>query len=148
MSVRELIKSKGRKVVSIAPESHVDAAARLLIRHEIGGLPVVSREDGALVGFLAEREIVRAVDQNQGSIQHLPIGQVMRSPAPVCSIDDPLREVMTRMTRDRLRHIVVLEGGQIAGIVSVGDMVKHRLQQLELETGVLRDYVAGQRSLG
>jgi predicted transcriptional regulator len=70
----------------------------------------------------------------------------MRRPVPVCSADDSLRDVMARMTRDRLRHLVVLDGDSVTSVISVGDLVKHRLEQLETETGVLRDYVAAYRA--
>jgi CBS domain-containing protein len=72
----------------------------------------------------------------------------MRRPAPTCRADDPLPGVMARMTRNRLRHLVVVGDDGIVGVVSVGDLVKHRLEQLETETGVLRDYVAAQRARG
>ena len=112
----------------------------------VAGLPVVAA-DGAVLGFLAERDIVATVDRHAGGIRHLSVGDVMRRPAPVCGVDDTLHEVMARMTRDRLRHIVVVDAGRIAGLISVGDLVKHRLEELETEANVLRDYVAAQRAL-
>jgi len=72
----------------------------------------------------------------------------MRTPAPTCAPEVSVQDAMLRMTRHRHRHLVVMEGARILGIVSVGDMVRHRLKQLETETGVLRDYVAGQRARG
>ena len=119
--------------------------ARLLIEHGIGGVPVVSA-GGAAVGFIAEREIVSAVGQHPDGIRHLRAETVMRKPAPACSADDALQDVMARMTRQRLRHLIVEDAGRIAGVISVGDLVKYRLEQLETETGVLRDYVAAQRA--
>jgi len=114
------------------------------MKHLVGGLPVVA-EDGAVTGFIAERDIVVALDGTAGSVRDLLVDDVMRRPAPTCSADDTLHEVVARMTRERLRHIAVLDGGRLAGVVSVGDMVKHRLEELQTETGVLRDYVAAQR---
>jgi CBS domain-containing protein len=145
MSVRELLRNKRSGVVSVTPDATLGEACRLMMRNDIGGLPVVSPE-GRPIGFIAEREIVRAADRNGGAIQHLSVRSSMR-PLPLCSADDPLQEVMGRMTRDRLRHIVVTDGDAVAGIISVGDIVKHRLEQLEMETGVLRDYVTAQRAL-
>lgn len=146
MSVRELLRRKRPNVITVEPDATIDAAVRLMMRHDIGGLPVASR-DGQLVGFIAEREIAKAIGLNSGSIQLLPVSRIMRVPAPTCAADDTLHEVMERMTRERLRHMVVLDDETIVGIISVGDLVKHRLEQLELETGVLRDYVTGQRAL-
>jgi CBS domain-containing protein len=145
MSVRQLLRNKRSGVISVTPDATLGEACRLMMRNDIGGLPVVSPE-GRPVGFIAEREIVRAADRNGGAIQHLSVRSSMR-PLPLCSADDPLQEVMGRMTRDRLRHIVVTDGDAVAGIISVGDIVKHRLEQLEMETGVLRDYVIAQRAL-
>lgn len=146
MSVRTLLGKKSGPIITIIPEAQAALAAHLLIRHQVGGLPVVAT-DGTLVGFLAERELVRALDQHEGSVQRLTVARVMRSPAPTCGVDDSLHEVMGRMTRDRLRHIVVVEGERIVGIVSVGDLVKHQLEQVQLEAGVLRDYLAAQRAM-
>jgi CBS domain-containing protein len=145
MSVRQLLRNKRSGVISVTPDATLGEACRLMMRNDIGGLPVVSPE-GRPIGFIAEREIVRAADRNGGAIQHLSVRSSMR-PLPLCSADDPLQEVMGRMTRDRLRHIVVTDGDAVAGIISVGDIVKHRLEQLEMETGVLRDYVTAQRAL-
>jgi CBS domain-containing protein len=145
MSVREILRKKGGNVITIDPDLNAGAAARLLVRYHIGGLPVVDRS-GALVGFIAERELVRVVDAHPGSIRDLAVREVMHRPPPRCAIDEPLRDVMARMTRDRLRHLVVIEDDAIAGVISVGDLVKYRLEQLETETGVLRDIVAGQRA--
>ena len=146
MSVRDLLRGKRTNVVTIEPDATVDAAVRLLVRHDIGGLPVAT-PGGPLVGFIAEREIAKAIGMNSGSIQLLPVSRIMRSPAPTCSADDTLHEAMARMTHERLRHMVVMDDDTIVGIISVGDLVKHRLEQLEVETGVLRDYVTGQRAL-
>lgn len=145
MSVREILRRKGGQVVTIDPNMDAGAAARLLMRHNIGGLPVVER-GGTVVGFLAERDLVRVVDVHPGSIRELSVREVMHRPPPTCSIGDSLHDVMASMTRERLRHLVVLDGGAIAGVISVGDLVKYRLEQLETETGVLRDIVAGQRA--
>lgn len=145
MRVRELVKSKGPGAITVRPDADLGTAARLLMQHHIGGLPVV-RDDGTLVGFLAERDIVRAVDRSSASVRHFPAERIMRPP-PTCTADDSLRDVMARMTRDRLRHLIVVEDATIAGVVSVGDVVKHRLEELETETGVLRDYVAAGRAV-
>ena len=103
-------------------------------------------ETGGLAGFLSERDVVAAVDRSPLGVRHLRVEQCMQRPAPTCRSEDSLPEVMARMTRERLRHLVVVQGTAIAGVLSVGDLVKYRLEQLEMETGVLRDYVAAQRA--
>ena len=147
MSVRELLNRKPTGVVSVTPTTSVADASRVLMDEGVGGLPVVD-ERGRLVGFLAERDIVGLVDGKASGIRDTPVSSAMRRPAPVCGADESLRSVMTRMTRERLRHLVVMDGERIAGVISVGDIVKQRLEQLETEAGVLRDYVAAQRAKG
>jgi CBS domain-containing protein len=145
MRVRDVLRSKTAAVVSVPAGAGLQMAARLMVNHGIGGLPVVNGR-GEVVGFLAERDIVRALDFMMDGAGRAPVDSVMKRPAPTCGADDPLYDVMKRMTRDRLRHLVVMEDGRPIGVISVGDLVKHRLEQLELETGVLRDYVAAQRA--
>jgi CBS domain-containing protein len=145
MRVRELLRDKRGNVVTTSPASSVASAARLLMQHGIGGLPVVA-DDGRVVGILSERDIVKALDERVASFADTPVERVMHRPAPVCDADTPLQDIMSSMTRQHERHIVVMEGGAIVGVVSVGDLVKHRLGQLETETGVLRDYVAARRA--
>jgi CBS domain-containing protein len=145
MQVRELVRSKGSGAITVEPGADLGTAARLLMQHNIGGLPVVT-DEGSLVGFLAERDVVRAVDRSSASVRQLSAERIMRPP-PTCAGDDSLREVMARMTRDRLRHLVVMDGERILGVLSVGDLVKHRLEELETEAGVLRDYVAAGRAV-
>jgi CBS domain-containing protein len=145
MSVREILRTKGNHVVTVRPETGLAEAVRLLMRHGIGGLPVVDR-NGSYVGLLSERDLVHALDATPGDVRTQSVAQAMHRPPPACRLDEPLQSVMQRMTRERLRHLVVLDGERIAGLISVGDIVRYRLQQLETETGVLRDIVAAQRA--
>ena len=145
MKVRELLQNKRDKAITVDPNERVNTVIDLLMRHGIGGVPVVAR-NGQVVGFLAERDIAKALHEHQGDVRQLSVDRVMRQPAPLCRLDDSLTDVMARMTHDRLRHMVVLDGNQIAGIISLGDIVKQRLEQAELEAEVLRDYVAAQRA--
>jgi len=147
MSVRALLNRKPTGVVTIRPTATSAEAARMLIEQGVGGLPVVDDQD-KLIGFLSERDFVRMVDGGLDDLTDRPVSVVMRRPAPSCSADDSIQAIMQRMTRERLRHLVVLDGGRIAGVISVGDIVKQRVEQLETETGVLRDYVAAQRARG
>jgi CBS domain-containing protein len=135
---------KPDNLITIGPSARVKEVVRLLITRNIGGVPVVT-PDGAPVGFVAERDVVRIVHEDPDAIPHLPVTAIMRE-VPFCDADDPLEAVMRRMTRERLRHLVVRNNGRVLGVISVGDIVKHRLEQLEMETSVLRDYLAGQRA--
>lgn len=146
MAVRDLLRKKPPQVITIGSNATVGSAARLLLEHRIGGLPVLT-DHGRLLGFISERDVVRAVDQSPGGVHPLPVHAIMRNPPPICAAGDSLQQAMTRMTRDRLRHLVVLEGEELLGVISVGDLVKDRLEQLETEAAVLRDYVAAQRAV-
>lgn len=144
MRVRDLVGS-GRKVITITPGAPVGEAIDRLLDHGIGALPVVG-SDGAPVGILSERDLVRALHTHRGDVSGLAVTRLMRRPPPTCDLDDSLHEVTIRMTRERARHLVVCDGRKLVAVLSVGDLVKHRLEQLETEAGVLRDYVVGQRA--
>src|SRR5581483_12328221 len=140
MQVRDLLEHKSSKLITIEVSSTVEQAVQLLIHHNVGGLPVTSN-GGTVVGFVAERDVVRAVERNWGNVHNVRVEEIMR-PAPTCQADEALHEVMRRMTVERQRHLVVESNGRAMGVISVGDIVKNRLEQLETETGVLRDYLA------
>jgi hypothetical protein len=105
----------------------------------------LSRSGHTPVGLIAERDIVREVDRNAGGIRDLTVGSVMHTPAPTRVPDERLDALRARMTRDRLRHRVVVEGGRIVGVPSVGDLVKQRLDECRARR-VLRDFVVAQRA--
>jgi CBS domain-containing protein len=96
-------------------------------------------EDDRVVGLVGERDIVLAVADHAESITSLKVRDIMEKQPVTCSPDDPIMQVMDTMTRKRRRHIPVVDGGHLCGIVSIGDMVKFRLNQMDLETRVLRD---------
>jgi CBS domain-containing protein len=131
-------------MITVDSGAPVQEAIRQMIDHGIGGLPVVT-PDGDVVGFVAERDLIHAVHEHQTAVHALPIERAMR-PVPACDADLPLEEAMRRMTSQRQRHLLVNDKGKFIGVISVGDIVKYRLEQLETETGVLRDYVAAQRA--
>jgi CBS domain-containing protein len=139
--VRDLVDHQ--RIITVGPRDEVAQAIRLLFSHNIGGMPVVA-PDGTVVGFIGERDIVKTLNAEPGLVRYMLVRDVMR-PADFCDADDTVELVMRRMTSDRVRHLVVRDIGRMIGVVSVGDMVKYRLGQLEVETAVLRDYLAGQR---
>lgn len=144
MRVRELLRKKTGSVITIGERATVREAVQLLIRHGIGGLAVTA-ESGVLTGFISERDFVDVLNDRTGDVRELQVSEVMRRPA-VCDLEDDVTEVMRRMTAERMRHFVAVTDGQPVGVISVGDIVKQRLMELEMETGVLRDYVAAQRA--
>ena len=144
MRVRDLLRNKTTTVITVKPHDSLDTAIHLLIANNIGGLPVLGA-DGAVVGFLSERDIVRVVHDRHEVLPSMRVQDAMRA-APTCDVEDPVVDTMRRMTAHRHRHLVVRDGARLVDVLSVGDLVKHRLEQLETETGVLRDYVAAHRA--
>lgn len=144
MRVRDLLSQKPSAMITVQPNNALSTAVKLFIVHNIGSLPVLGA-DGAVVGILAERDVVRAVHERLDTLGELHVRDVMRA-APMCEADDFVDDTMRTMTAHRQRHLLVRDRGAVVGLISLGDLVKHRLEQLETETGVLRDYVAGQRA--
>ena len=144
MHVHDLLNRKPAALVTVSADAYLAAAVRLLITHQIGSLPVVSAT-GALVGFLDERDIVRTAHERFYSFERLHVRDIMRPP-PTCDLHDSVEEVMRRMTLQRQRHLVVTENGRLIGVISLGDLVKARLELAEAEAGVLRDYLAAHRA--
>ncbi len=141
MNVETILRQKGTDVATIAPEASIKRAADWLRAKNVGAL-VVTRND-AIVGIVSERDIVRAFAQHGESIAAMQVKDIMTHGVITASMGDDLTHLMHLMTRHRVRHMPVLHDGRLAGIVSIGDVVKHRLDDLELETSVLRDvYIA------
>jgi CBS domain-containing protein len=141
MKVESILKEKGTEVVTISPEATIKRAADWLRAKNVGAL-VVSSND-ALVGLISERDIVRAFSQYGEPVASMQVKEIMTHGLITASLGDDLTHLMHLMTRHRVRHIPVLRNGKLAGIVSIGDVVKHRLDDLELEASVLRDvYIA------
>jgi len=141
MSVETILKQKGADVATIAPDVSVKRAADWLRAKNIGALVVTSGDK--IVGLVSEREIVHAFAEHGEAITSVPVKAVMRYGAITVAPDESVSHVMALMTRHRVRHIPVVQAGKLAGIISIGDVVKYRLADLELENGVLRDaYIA------
>lgn len=140
MRVSDILASKGRRVVTVRSDVSVATALHKLVLERIGAL-VVSDDGEHVDGILSERDIVRAL-ATEGEELLRPdrrVADIMTHSVRVCTADDSVRHVMDVMTRFRVRHLPVVEGGRLVGIVSIGDVVKMRLDELELETSVLRD---------
>jgi CBS domain-containing protein len=143
MTIESILRRKGTGVTTIAPDASVKRAADWLHAKNIGAL-VVTR-DNAVLGLISEREIVHAVSRHGEAAGSMSVSDIMHYGVPTVSPDESLIRVMNLMTHHRVRHMPVMRGGQLVGIVSIGDVVKHRLEDLELETNVLRDVYAAAR---
>jgi predicted transcriptional regulator len=138
MTIESILKRKGTYVATIAPELSIKTAADWLSAKNIGALVVVTSEN-AVLGLISEREIVHAFSRYGETAASMPVKEIMRHGVTTVSPDESVNRVINLMTHQRVRHMPVLRGGKLAGIVSIGDVVKHRLEDLELETNVLRD---------
>ena len=137
MSVESILRKKGTEVATIAPDASVKRAADWLHAKNIGAL-VVTRGD-AVLGLVSEREIVHAMSRYGETATTMPVSEIMRHGVISVSPAETVSHVMKLMTRHRARHMPVVHDGKLAGIISIGDVVQHRLDDLELETSVLRD---------
>jgi CBS domain-containing protein len=140
MHVSTILARKGRDVVTLGPNATVGQAVTLLAENKIGVL-VISTDGRSIRGILSERDIVRAMAEHS-AIADLPVSDLMTRDVVTCKPHDTLAELMSLMTERRIRHLPVVEGVRLAGIVSIGDVVKFRLAEIEDEAEALRLYVA------
>jgi CBS domain-containing protein len=138
MRVSSILKAKGTHVETTRPDTTLFSVVWALKTKGIGAL-VVSEDGATPLGVVSERDIVRGLTEHGPQLLGLPVSRVMTSPVITCAPEDTVTALMARMTRRRIRHLPVLEGGRLRGIVSIGDVVKHRLDELELEANVLRE---------
>ena len=141
MNVESILRQKGTDVATITPEATIKRAADWLRAKNVGALIVTSND--AVLGIISERDIVRALSHHGEPVASMQVKDIMTHGLITASLGDDLTHLMRMMTRHRIRHMPVLRDGKLVGIISIGDVVKHRLDDLELEASVLRDvYVA------
>jgi CBS domain-containing protein len=141
MSVEHILHSKGRNVVTIEAGRTLAEAAHLLNDRKIGAV-VVSDPSRPVLGILSERDIVRALARRGAGALQEPVSQSMTREVVTCTGRSGINELMEMMTSGKFRHIPVVEGGTLVGIVSIGDIVKHRLAEVEAESQAMREYIA------
>jgi CBS domain-containing protein len=140
MKISTILADKGSVVLTIAPDQSVKALLALLSQHKVGAM-VVSRDANTIVGIVSERDIVHAL-ANRESIMSAPVSDIMTSEVFVSPTDANIDELMTVMTSQRIRHIpITADSGELIGIVSIGDLVKARLSELETERAALVGYI-------
>lgn len=142
MNVQAMLAHKGDKVVTARPDATVAAIIHVMKIEGIGAV-VISRDGRRIDGIVSERDVVRGLVAHGGELLAMPVTDVMTSQVHTCDIDANVEDVMLEMTRSRIRHLPVVREGRLCGIVSIGDVVKNRLDDLESETSVLRDYIVG-----
>src|SRR5690606_18675646 len=141
MTVRSILDVKGRDVVTLEPNATLGQAAQLLGARRIGAV-VVTAGDRRILGILSERDIVRAVGEMGVEALSLTVDRAMTARVSTCREANTVNEVMEVMTRGRFRHLPVEKDGQLDGIVSIGDVVKRRIEEVEREAEQIREYIA------
>jgi CBS domain-containing protein len=140
MTIKSILTHKGNNVVTIEPTANLAVAARLLAERRIGAV-VVAGLDRRVIGILSERDIVRALAEHGAAALEQPVSQVMTRKVATCTEAETIVSIMERMTDGKFRHVPVVEEGRLVGIISIGDVVKHRIGEIEHESDALRDYI-------
>ena len=146
MKVRTILDTKGRHVVTTRPDASVSTAVHRLVLERIGAL-VVSEDGHKVAGIISERDIIQALAKSGPDLltSGRRVAELMEHNVITCTPDDTVQQVMAEMTRRRVRHLPVIDNGGLVGIISIGDVVKHRLGELEEEAGAMREYISGSR---
>ncbi|MBV8654389.1 MAG: CBS domain-containing protein [Alphaproteobacteria bacterium] len=142
MNVEAILRSKGRSVATIPSSATVGTAVHELKTRGIGAL-VVNDDDNAVAGILSERDVVHALAEHGAALLTMKVDQLMTKRVVTCRPEDTVAELMARMTERRFRHLPVLKDGALIGIVSIGDLVKNRIEEVEFEADSLRSFIAG-----
>lgn len=139
MKIAAVLRGKGSEVETIAAETSLFDAVRRLGEKRIGALPVV--EDGRIVGIVSERDVIYCLRDHGREALDWPVGQVMSSPAITVDSQTDVLAALALITERRIRHLPVVEAGEIRGIVSIGDLVKYRMERIEAEAEAMRVYI-------
>jgi CBS domain-containing protein len=139
MTIAAILSSKGSEVATIGADDRVSAAVETLGQRRIGALPVV--EDGNIVGIMSERDVIYCLRDHGAEALGWPVSRVMSAPAITADLATPVMFALGLMTQRRIRHLPVVEGGRIIGIVSIGDLVKYRMDRIEAEADAMRSYI-------
>jgi CBS domain-containing protein len=143
MNVETILRGKGHRVATVTPQASIATAVATLKREGVGAL-VVSRDGTAVEGILSERDIIHGLAASGTALLEVKVEQLMTRRVFTCTPRDSVADLMSQMTQRRIRHIPVLRDGTLAGIVSIGDVVKARLDEMEYETTSLRSFIHGE----
>ena len=139
MTIRSILAHKGSEVMTLRSDATVMQAVDLLAERRIGAIPVV--DHGEVVGVMSERDVIYRLRTDGAQILDWPVSRVMTSPAVTVTREMSVLEAMAQITRRRIRHLPVVEDGQLIGIVSIGDLVKHRMDRIQEEAEAMRAYI-------
>ena len=139
MTVRAILDTKGHQVQSVEPGAKLSAAIKILSERRIGAVLVMS--EGRIDGILSERDIVRVLGERGAAVLDEPVSSVMTRKVVSCREKDTVSQIMETMTDGKFRHLPVVEDGKVAGLISIGDVVKWRVNEYEREQEALREYI-------
>ena len=139
MTVRAILDTKGHNILSVEPEARLSAAVKLLGERKIGAVLVMS--NGQIEGILSERDIVRVLSERGADVLEAPVSEVMTRKVVSCQQNDTVAAIMEMMTNGKFRHLPVVEDERVVGLISIGDVVKWRVQEYENEQEALRQYI-------
>jgi CBS domain-containing protein len=139
MTVRSILDTKGHQILSVAPDAKLAEAVKLLGERKIGAVLVMSQ--GSIEGILSERDIVRVLGERGARVLEEPVSAVMTRKVVSCRQSDTVSGLMEMMTLGKFRHLPVVEDGKVVGLISIGDIVKRRVQEYEAEQEALREYI-------
>ena len=140
MTIRAILDGKGHEVATIGPDATVSQAVATLGEKRIGALPVVDTE-GQVLGIISERDVIYCLRDRGADVLQWPVSKVMTAPAITAEPSTPILSALAMMTQRRIRHLPVVARGELAGIVSIGDLVKHRIERIEDEANAMRAYI-------
>ena len=142
MRITDVLRRKGDVVVTVSPDTTVSALLDMLAEHRVGAL-VVSRDGQGVDGIVSERDVVRKLQSDGADVLGYQVSEIMTAEVRTCTPDAAVDDLMVVMTERRIRHVPVVVEGQLAGIVSIGDVVKHRIDELQSERDQLTAYITG-----
>ena len=141
MTIASIIHGKPHRLISVAPDDTLQQAAEVLTRERIGAL-LVLKPNSDIAGIISERDIVWAVGVNGAEVLARPVAELMTKEVTCCAPEDTADEAMAIMTERRFRHLPVRQGGRIVAMISIGDVVKHKVEEAEAESQAMREYIA------
>ena len=139
MTVLAILDSKGHQIQSVEPDAKLSAAITILAERKIGAVLAISK--GRIEGILSERDVVRGLSERGASVLDEPVSSVMTRKVVSCKPADTVAAIMEMMTMGKFRHLPVIEGERVVGLISIGDVVKWRVGEYEMEQEALRDYI-------
>lgn len=140
MYVKNVLQYKGHQIISVSPENSLMEVAKTLRENKIGAV-LVCEGEGSMCGVLSERDIIIAIAKHGGTILSAKVCDFMTEGVYTCSLDDDMKSVMEKMTTRRVRHLPVVEEGKVVGVISIGDVVKRRIEESEAESEAMITYI-------